>query len=91
MTASARKGSEKSFTDVILRRTVQRPLADDAGMRTKSSVKAIRNEIDEARRERRTCRRWSSSSGNPERPGDSGGGEHRRTRSARRADDLRLV
>jgi len=49
----ARKGRDESFTDVILRLTERRPLADYAGMLSKSSVKAIRNAIDEARRERR--------------------------------------
>lgn len=49
---SARKGRDESFTDVILRLTERRPLADDAGMLSKSSVKAIRDAIDEARRER---------------------------------------
>lgn len=49
----ARKGRYESFTDVILRLTERRPLADYAGMLSKSSVKAIRNAIDEARRERR--------------------------------------
>ena len=49
----ARKGRDESFTDVILRLTERRPLADYAGMLNKSSVKAIRNAIDGARRERR--------------------------------------
>lgn len=49
----ARKGPEDSFSDVILRLTVRRPLAEYAGMLNKSSVKAIRGAIEEARRERR--------------------------------------
>ena len=49
----ARKGRGESFTDVILRLTEREPLADYAGMLSKSSVKAIRDAIDEARRERR--------------------------------------
>ena len=48
----ARKGRNDSFSDVILRLTEHRPLADYAGMLSKSSVKAIRNAIEEARRER---------------------------------------
>src|SRR5207247_1667331 len=46
----ARKGRDESFTDVILRLTERRPLADYAGMLSKSSVRAIRAAIDEARR-----------------------------------------
>jgi len=49
----ARKGRNESFTDVILRLTDRKPLAAYAGMLSKSSVKAIRVAIDEARRERR--------------------------------------
>lgn len=49
----ARKGPEESFSDVILRLTERRPLADYAGMLSKASVKAIRTAIDEARSERR--------------------------------------
>jgi len=49
----ARKGRDESFTDVILRLTERRTLADDAGMLGKSSVKAIRDAIDEVQRERR--------------------------------------
>jgi len=49
----ARKGPEESFSDVILRLTERRPLAEYAGMLSKSSVKAIREAIEEARRERR--------------------------------------
>ncbi len=48
----ARKGPEESFSDVILRLTARRPLADYAGMLSKASVKAIREAIEEARRER---------------------------------------
>ncbi len=48
----ARKGPEESFSDVILRLTERRPLADYAGMLSKASVKAIREAIEEARRER---------------------------------------
>ena len=49
----ARKGPEESFTDVILRLTDRRPLADYAGMLGKTSVKAMRKAIEGARRERR--------------------------------------
>lgn len=49
----SRKGSRESFSDVILRLTERRPLADYAGMLSKSSVKAIREAIEEARDERR--------------------------------------
>ena len=49
----ARKGRDESFTDVILRLTERKPLADSAGMLSKSSVKAIRSAIDGAQRERR--------------------------------------
>lgn len=49
----ARKGPEESFSDVILRLTERRPLAESAGMLSKTSVKAIRKAIDEARRHRR--------------------------------------
>ena len=48
----ARKGPEESFTDVILRLTDRRPLADYAGMIGKTSVKAMRKTIEEARRDR---------------------------------------
>jgi len=49
----SRKGPNESFTDVILRLTERRPLAEYAGMLSKSSVKAIREAIEEARRDRR--------------------------------------
>ena len=49
----ARKGRDESFTDVILRLTGRRSLADVAGMLSKASVKAIRDAIDEARHRRR--------------------------------------
>lgn len=49
----ARKGPEDSFSDVILRLTDRRPLAEYAGMLAKTSVKAMRTAIDEARRDRR--------------------------------------
>ncbi len=49
----ARKGPDESFSDVVLRLTERRPLAEYAGMLRKSSVKAIREAIEEARRERR--------------------------------------
>jgi len=49
----ARKGPDESFSDVVLRLTERRPLAEYAGMLSKSSVKAIREGIEEARRERR--------------------------------------
>jgi predicted CopG family antitoxin len=48
-----RKGPEDSFSDVILRLTDRRPLAEYAGMLSKTSVKAMRKVIDEARRDRR--------------------------------------
>src|SRR2546425_11237615 len=49
----ARKGPEESFSDVILRLTDRRPLAEYAGMLGKDSVKAMRKAIEEARRDRR--------------------------------------
>ena len=49
----ARKGPQESFSDVILRLTEHKPLAEYAGMLSKSSVRAIRGAIEEARRERR--------------------------------------
>ena len=49
----SRKGPNESFSDVILRLTERRPLAEYAGMLSKSSVTAIRQAIEEARRERR--------------------------------------
>ncbi len=49
----ARKGPDESFSDVILRLTERRPLAEYAGMLSKSSVKAIRGAIEESRSERR--------------------------------------
>jgi predicted CopG family antitoxin len=49
----ARKGPDESFSDVILRLTERRPLVDYAGMLDKTSVKAIREAIETARRERR--------------------------------------
>lgn len=49
----ARKGPNESFSDVILRLTTKRPLAESAGLLSKASVKAIREAIDETRRERR--------------------------------------
>ncbi len=49
----ARKKPDESFSDVILRLTERRPLATDAGMLGKSSVKAIRETIEQARQERR--------------------------------------
>jgi predicted CopG family antitoxin len=49
----SRKGPNDSFSDVILRLTARRPLAEYAGMLDKSSAKAIRSAIEEARRERR--------------------------------------
>jgi len=48
----ARKWPDESFTDVILRLTDRRPLADYAGMIGKTSVKAMRKTIEEARRDR---------------------------------------
>ncbi|HLB67077.1 MAG TPA: antitoxin VapB family protein [Thermoplasmata archaeon] len=48
----ARKGPNESFSDVILRLTATKPLAKSTGMLSKSSVKAIREAIEEARRER---------------------------------------
>ena len=49
----ARKGPAESFTDVILRLTDRRPLAEYGGMLGKTSVKAMRKAIEEARRDRR--------------------------------------
>ncbi len=49
----ARKGPEESFSDVILRLTDRRPLAESAGMLSKTSVRAMRKAIDEARGDRR--------------------------------------
>ncbi len=49
----SRKGPHESFSDVVLRLTERRPLAEYAGMLSKSSVRAIREAIEEARRERR--------------------------------------
>ena len=49
----ARKGPEESFTDVILRLTDRRPLAEYAGMLGKTSVNAMRKAIEAARRDRR--------------------------------------
>ena len=49
----ARKGPEESFSNVILRLTDRRPLAEYAGMLSKTSVKAMRKAIDEGRRDRR--------------------------------------
>ncbi len=49
----ARKGPQESFSDVILRLTEHKPLAEYAGMLSKPSVRAIRSAIEEARRERR--------------------------------------
>ena len=49
----ARKWPDESFTDVILRLTDRRPLADYAGMLGKTSVKAMQKAIQESRRERR--------------------------------------
>ena len=48
----SRKGPKDSFSDVVLRLTARRPLAESAGMLSKSSVKAFREAIEEARRER---------------------------------------
>lgn len=48
----ARKGPHESFSDVILRLTARKPFAGSTGMLSKSSVKAIREAIEEARRER---------------------------------------
>jgi len=60
----ARKGPNESFSDVILRLTARRPLAESAGLLSKSSVKAIREAIEETRRERqrkvRAQRKWGS-------------------------------
>jgi len=47
----ARKRPEESFSDVILRLTDRRRLADYAGMLSKTSVKAMRKAIDEAQRD----------------------------------------
>ncbi|HYV08840.1 MAG TPA: antitoxin VapB family protein [Thermoplasmata archaeon] len=49
----ARKRPGDSFSDVILRLTERRPLAEYAGMLSKSSVKAIREAIEEAQSTRR--------------------------------------
>ena len=49
----ARKGPEESLSDVILRLTERRPLAESAGMLSKTSVRAMRKAIDEARGDRR--------------------------------------
>jgi len=49
----AHKGPKESLSNVILRLTDRRPLADYAGMLRKTSAKAMRKAIDEARRERR--------------------------------------
>ena len=48
----ARKGPNESFSDVIFRLTATKPFAKSTGMLSKSSVKAIREAIEEARRER---------------------------------------
>jgi len=48
----ARKGPNESFSDVILRLTARKPLPESVGMLSKSSVKAIREAIEETRRER---------------------------------------
>ncbi len=60
----ARKGPNESFSDVILRLTARKPLGEAAGMLSKSSVKAIREAIDETRRERQgkvdAQRKWGS-------------------------------
>jgi len=49
----ARKRPGDSFSDVVLRLTERRPLAEYAGMLSKSSVKAIREAIEEAQSTRR--------------------------------------
>ncbi len=49
----ARKGPEDSFSDVVLRLTERRPLAEYAGMLNKTSVKAMRKAIEQARKDRR--------------------------------------
>lgn len=49
----ARKGPEESFSDVILRLTDRRPLAEYAGMLSKTSVKEMRKAIEDARKDRR--------------------------------------
>src|SRR2546426_8544036 len=41
----ARKGPEESFSDVILRLTDRRPLAESAGMLSKTSVRAMRKQL----------------------------------------------
>ncbi|OGS50989.1 MAG: hypothetical protein A3K65_04950, partial [Euryarchaeota archaeon RBG_16_68_12] len=46
-----RKGPEESFSDVILRLTERRPLADFAGILKPSSVDAIREAIERGRRD----------------------------------------
>ncbi len=60
----ARKGPNKSFSHVILQLTARKPLAEAAGMLSKSSVKAIREAIEENRRERQgkveAQRKWGS-------------------------------
>ena len=48
-----RKGPDESFSDVILRLTERRPLAEYAGMLDKTSVEAIREAIRKNRRDRR--------------------------------------
>lgn len=48
-----RKGPGESFSDVILRLTERRPLAESAGMLDKTSVEAIREAIRKNRRDRR--------------------------------------
>ncbi len=49
----ARKRHGESFSDVILRLTERRPFAEYAGMLSKSSVKAIREAVEEAQNTRR--------------------------------------
>lgn len=60
----ARKGPNESFSDVILRLTARRPLAESAGLLSKASVRAIREAIEETRQERqrkvRAQRKWGS-------------------------------
>ncbi|MFA5896985.1 MAG: antitoxin VapB family protein [Thermoplasmata archaeon] len=48
-----RKGPGESFSDVILRLTERRPLAESEGMLDKTSVEAIREAIRKNRRDRR--------------------------------------
>ena len=59
----ARKGPNERFSDLILRLTKRRPLAESAGMLSKSSVKAIREAIEETRSERqrkvKARRKWA--------------------------------